>query len=165
MFWHVLTIYAIATPSNDNQGANSTRDGIGDRQDYHDSQFSQNPLVDKKEWVFATAPDGRYCKDTCPIFFYLMHSTVSESKAKRSLHGSIIVVVILSPCPGSLRKAGSRIQLSPRSVAFRWHGIQVTMEASSPGRDTGCHEHPPAGLCDVSIQHSQVQFWSLVLLS
>lgn len=62
VFRHVLTLYATAAPQNGNEGTNSTRHGIDDRQDYHDSQFSQNPLVDKKEWVFATAPDGRYCK-------------------------------------------------------------------------------------------------------
>lgn len=63
VFWHVLTPYVTDAPPNDNLGNKSTRNGIGDRQDYHDSQFSQNPLVDKKEWVFAPAPDGRYCKE------------------------------------------------------------------------------------------------------
>ncbi|KAB8279511.1 hypothetical protein BDV30DRAFT_201731 [Aspergillus minisclerotigenes] len=31
-----------------------------ERQEYHDSEFSKNPLVDKEEWTFAATPDGRY---------------------------------------------------------------------------------------------------------
>ncbi|KAF5863824.1 hypothetical protein ETB97_009287 [Aspergillus alliaceus] len=31
-----------------------------ERQGCPDAQFSQNPLVDKKEWTFAATPDGRY---------------------------------------------------------------------------------------------------------
>ncbi|OGM39385.1 hypothetical protein ABOM_011804 [Aspergillus bombycis] len=36
------------------------RVGTGERQVCHDSEFSKNPLVDKKEWAFAATPDGRY---------------------------------------------------------------------------------------------------------
>ncbi|KAF7597621.1 hypothetical protein BBP40_000099 [Aspergillus hancockii] len=36
------------------------RDDTMNRQYCHDLQFSQNPLVDKKEWTFAATPDGRY---------------------------------------------------------------------------------------------------------
>ncbi|KAB8256879.1 fungal-specific transcription factor domain-containing protein [Aspergillus pseudonomiae] len=36
------------------------RVGTRERQECHDSEFSKNPLVDKKEWAFAATPDGRY---------------------------------------------------------------------------------------------------------
>lgn len=38
-----------------------------ERQEYHDSEFSKNPLVDKEEWTFAATPDGRYCEILNPI--------------------------------------------------------------------------------------------------
>ncbi|KAE8394927.1 hypothetical protein BDV23DRAFT_169294 [Aspergillus alliaceus] len=41
-----------------------------ERQGCPDAQFSQNPLVDKKEWTFAATPDGRYCKHLAQSFLF-----------------------------------------------------------------------------------------------
>ncbi|KAE8144967.1 hypothetical protein BDV25DRAFT_165680 [Aspergillus avenaceus] len=41
------------------QGNRGKDPSVEERQEYHDSRFSQNPLVDNGEYTFATTPDGR----------------------------------------------------------------------------------------------------------